>query len=74
LKKGAQVNAVEHVNGSSALHIAVIREELTCVKELMLAGADPSIKDSCGDTVHEYLNAMTSKAKREKFQQILKDV
>ncbi|CAM9309695.1 unnamed protein product [Sphacelaria rigidula] len=43
------LNAKEHVNGWTPLHLAAVGEFLDVVYLLMEAGCDPSVKDNLGD-------------------------
>lgn len=58
------------MSGWTPLHVAVVREQLPCMKILLRAGADPRIKDSYSDTVVDILHAVRGK-KRAKFLQTL---
>ncbi|KAG3099865.1 hypothetical protein PI124_g9871 [Phytophthora idaei] len=68
LQKGGEVNAIDQINGWTALHVAVVRESVFCVKILLSSGADPRIRDNYGDTVVECLQAASRKNKLKMLQ------
>ncbi|TYZ65592.1 hypothetical protein PybrP1_011104 [[Pythium] brassicae (nom. inval.)] len=70
LKKGASIDAVEHINGWTPLHVAAVRELLPCVKLLLRSGASARIKDSYGDSASDILRSVRGK-KRERILQML---
>lgn len=60
------------MNGWSPLHVAVVREAVSCVKLLLDAGADPSISDHYGDTVVTIARGLRGK-KRLKLLELLQE-
>jgi ankyrin repeat protein len=48
------VNSPVNRQGETALHVAVRRHNLDLVEGLLAAGADKSIKTSCGFTAQDY--------------------
>lgn len=53
LKSGANLNAVDHLDGRTALHEAVMYRNYDGVQALLKAGADRAIKDHTGKTAAE---------------------
>lgn len=56
LKSGAKLNAVDHWEGRTALHAAVMSENYEAVQALLEAGADPSIRDYSGKTADKSID------------------
>lgn len=55
LEKGVGINAIDQRSGVTALHTAVIENDLPAVRLLLENGADPSVKDrSSGKTPLEF--------------------
>ena len=48
LARGADVNAIDGNGGATPLFLAAHRGRTSCVRELILGGADPSIKTHWG--------------------------
>ena len=53
LKYGANLNAIDDVNGQTALHAAVMYRNYEAIQFLLASGANPRIRDSDGKTPTE---------------------
>jgi Ankyrin repeats (3 copies)/Ankyrin repeats (many copies) len=53
LKYGANINAIDQVNGQTALHAAVMYRNYEAIQLLLGSGANPRIRDSDGKTPTE---------------------
>ncbi|TMW65033.1 hypothetical protein Poli38472_009200 [Pythium oligandrum] len=73
IKRNAEVNAVEHINGWSPLQVAVIRQQVACVKALLWSGADTKPRDVYGDSLSDCIRAFKNRKTRERMLQLLEE-